>query len=80
MGWNSATGYALHRIPAHRKKRTINLLQNRTFLFTSDRTAALNLWVAKNDLKPIGTAQLARYNAPITPPPFRRNEILLTVE
>jgi SOUL heme-binding protein len=46
----------------------------------AEKTAALNLWVAKNDLKPIGTAQLARYNAPITPPPFRRNEILLTVE
>ena len=40
MGWNSATGYALHRIPAHRKKRTINLLQNRTFLFTSDTLRA----------------------------------------
>lgn len=46
----------------------------------AEKTAALNLWVAKNDLKPTGTAQLARYNAPITPPPFRRNEILLTVE
>jgi len=45
MGWNSATGYALHRIPAHRKKRTINLLQNRTFLFTSDSTIEFKLWI-----------------------------------
>ena len=36
MGGNWATGYALRPIPAHRKKRTIHLLQNRTFLFTSD--------------------------------------------
>ena len=45
-----------------------------------EKTAELNLWMAKNDLKPVGTAQLARYNPPLTPPPLRRNEILLPVE
>ncbi len=46
----------------------------------AEKIAALNAWVASNKLKPIGVAQLARYNPPLTPPPFRRNEILLTIE
>jgi hypothetical protein len=46
----------------------------------AEKTAELNLWVAKNGLKPIGAAQLARYNPPLAPPPLRRNEILLTIE
>ncbi len=46
----------------------------------AEKIAALNAWVASNKLKPIGIAQLARYNPPLTPPPFRRNEILLTIE
>ena len=40
-GGKPATGYALRRFPALRKKRTIHLLQNRTFLFTSDRAVAI---------------------------------------
>ena len=46
----------------------------------AEKIAALNAWAARNNLKPAGVAQLARYNPPITPPPFRRNEILLTIE
>lgn len=46
----------------------------------AEKIAALNAWVASNKLKPVGVAQLARYNPPLTPPPFRRNEILLTID
>ena len=46
----------------------------------AEKISALNAWAARNSLKPVGVAQLARYNPPITPPPFRRNEILLAIE
>lgn len=46
----------------------------------AEKTVELNAWAARNNLKPTGVPQLARYNPPITPPPFRRNEILMAVE
>ena len=53
MGGNWATGYALRPIPAHRKKRTIHLLQNRTFLFTSD---------SKSHVRQATIAEMAKEN------------------
>lgn len=46
----------------------------------AEKIAALNAWAARNNLISAGVAQLARYNPPFTPPPFRRNEILLAIE
>lgn len=45
----------------------------------AEKTAQLNDWMARSNLSPSGKAQLARYNMPLTPPPFRRNEILIPV-
>ena len=36
-------------------------------------------WLSKINRTPVGTFRLARYNPPITPPLFRRNEILIDV-
>jgi len=36
-------------------------------------------WLEKRNRTPVGTFRLARYNPPITPPPFRRNEILIDI-
>ncbi len=43
------------------------------------KIADLNAWVAKSGLKPLDVPQLARYNAPWIPPPFRRNEVMVGV-
>ena len=45
----------------------------------AEQTALLNAWMSKSNLSASGVSQLARYNMPITPPPFRRNEILIPV-
>jgi hypothetical protein len=45
----------------------------------AEKTALLNAWMSKTSLSASGVSQLARYNMPITPPPFRRNEILIPV-
>ena len=45
----------------------------------AEKTAQLNDWMARSSLSQSGKAQLARYNMPLTPPPFRRNEILIPV-
>ncbi len=44
------------------------------------QTAQLNEWLQKQNLTAAGPAQLARYNPPITPPFFRRNEVLIEVK
>ena len=46
----------------------------------TDKTAQLNDWMARSSLSASGKAQLARYNMPLTPPPLRRNEILIPVQ
>ena len=46
----------------------------------ADKTAQLNDWMKRSNLSPSGAPQLARYNMPLTPPPFRRNEILIAVK
>ena len=45
----------------------------------AEKTAQLNDWMTRSSLSQSGKAQLARYNMPLTPPPFRRNEILIPV-
>lgn len=50
--------------------------------FTGDKKVAkktqeLLQWMKAEGLEPIGTPELARYNAPITPPFFRRNEVMI---
>jgi effector-binding domain-containing protein len=41
------------------------------------KTKELLAWMSEKGLEPIGTPELARYNPPITPPFFRRNEVLI---
>ena len=41
------------------------------------KTKELLAWMTNKGLEPIGTPELARYNPPITPPFFRRNEVLI---
>jgi hypothetical protein len=43
----------------------------------TEKTGQLNEWMSKSNLSAGGVPQLARYNMPLTPPPFRRNEILI---
>ena len=42
--------------------------------------AKLLEWLKQMGKQPIGSFRLARYNAPFTPPVFRKNEILIDVE
>jgi DNA gyrase inhibitor GyrI len=44
------------------------------------KTAELRDWVVARGLSIAGAAQLARYDAPWTPPFLRRNEILIEVK
>jgi effector-binding domain-containing protein len=41
------------------------------------KTNELLAWMAQKGLTPKGPPELARYNAPITPPFFRRNEVMV---
>ncbi|MBE0474630.1 heme-binding protein [Rhodoferax sp.] len=43
------------------------------------KTDELVAWLAGQNIKPIGSPQLARYNPPWTLPMFRRNEIMLEI-
>lgn len=50
--------------------------------FTGDKKVAKKTqelldWMQQMNLTPIGTPELARYNPPITPPFFRRNEVMV---
>ncbi|WP_223789304.1 SOUL family heme-binding protein [Marinicella meishanensis] len=52
--------------------------------FTGDKkvqkkTAELMAWLSAQNLSPTGPPELARYNPPITPPFFRRNEVMIPV-
>ncbi|MDP3386204.1 MAG: heme-binding protein [Eubacteriales bacterium] len=40
----------------------------------------LESWIVRNGYKKVSNAMLAFYNAPFTPPMFRRNEIMIRVE
>ncbi len=41
------------------------------------KTQELLNWLQTEGIEPVGTPKLARYNAPITPPFFRRNEVMV---
>jgi hypothetical protein len=43
-------------------------------------TEELRFWISKQGLKVVGDPIIARYNPPIVPSFFRRNEILIPVE
>jgi len=45
-----------------------------------DKLEKLEDWIAKNDYSKVSNPMLAFYNPPITPPMFRRNEIMIRVE
>jgi hypothetical protein len=45
----------------------------------AEQEEALRLWLTRNGLEATGAVQIARYNPPITPPMFRRNEVLIPV-
>lgn len=46
----------------------------------SDRKTELETWLKQKSLKPVGTMELARYNAPYVPALARRNELIVEVE
>ena len=41
------------------------------------KTNELLAWMSLKGLKPVGQPELARYNMPLTPPFFRRNEVMV---
>lgn len=41
---------------------------------------ALRAWLESQDLSPAGPAEFAFYDAPMVPPPLRRNEVLIPVK
>jgi SOUL heme-binding protein len=43
---------------------------------TQKRTDELATWLAQRNIQTLGSPQLARYNPPLMPPMFRRNEIM----
>jgi len=43
-----------------------------------EKTKNLLDWMEQNGIEPKGQPELARYNAPITPPFFRRNEVMIS--
>jgi hypothetical protein len=43
-----------------------------------EKTNRLLEWMEQNGIEPKGEPELARYNAPITPPFFRRNEVMIS--
>jgi hypothetical protein len=47
---------------------------------TQKRIDELRTWLASQNLKAVGSPQLARYNPPWTLPMLRRNEVMLEVE
>lgn len=50
-----------------------------TMAKVQSKTDELLAWVQQKNLKPLGTAQLSRYDPPWTLPMFRRNEIMIEV-
>lgn len=51
-----------------------------TEAIVQQRTDELVAWLAAQQIKALGSPQLARYNPPWTLPMFRRNEIMLEIE
>lgn len=51
-----------------------------TEAIVQQRTDELVAWLAAQQIKTLGSPQLARYNPPWTLPMFRRNEIMLEIE
>lgn len=51
-----------------------------TMAKVQSKTDELLAWVQQKNFKPLGTAQLSRYDPPWTLPMFRRNEIMMEVE
>lgn len=47
---------------------------------TQERIEELKTWLASQNLKAVGSPQLARYNPPWTLPILRRNEVMLQLE
>ncbi len=45
-----------------------------------DKKTELEEWLKQKEIAPIGTMELARYNAPFVPPFARRNELIIEVE
>ncbi len=66
----------LREIPAH-KYAAIRFSGFSGAKKVDRKTRELLDWMEQKGLKPVGTPELARYNPPITPPFFRRNEVLI---
>ena len=46
----------------------------------AEKGGALREWLAQKDLTASGPAEFAFYDAPMVPPPLRRNEVMIPVE
>ena len=46
----------------------------------AEKEGALREWLAQKDLTASGPAEFAFYDAPMVPPPLRRNEVMIPVE
>ena len=69
----------LTEVPA-RRVAAIRFSGRGTSADLAEREQALRGWLAQQGLTPAGPAEFAFYDAPMVPPPLRRNEVMIPVE
>ena len=69
---------ALEELP-ERKMAAIRFSGRGTNADLREKEAALRQWIASKGLVPSGEAEYAFYDAPMVPPPMRRNEVMIPV-
>ena len=69
----------LTQVPA-RRMASVRFNGNGSGEDLADMEGFLRRWMDENDLVAAGPAEFAFYDAPMVPPPLRRNEVLIPVE